>query len=231
VAALLMGVALPLLGRPAADLPAGVVWLNAVDIVLWAVLWLAGWGPNSVDGLVGGYRFLAQALAYELPLMFCLISPAVAAHSLRVNDVVAAQHDLWFVVQMPVAFVVLVGSVTAFSVWGPLSHPAGLDIAGGVLVEPSGVDRLLLQAGRCTLLAVGAASATTLFLGGGAGPWLPGWAWMPAKTVLLLAAMVGVGRRFPVFRADRLMAPAWLLVLPATLAQVLVVSAIAVVGG
>jgi len=162
--------------------------------------------------------------------MFSLICPAVAAHSLRINDVVAEQHHLWFIVQMPLAFVVLVGSVMAFSVWGPLAHPAGSDIAGGVLAEPSGVDRLILQAGRCALLAVGAATAVTLFLAGGEGPVLPGWAWMLVKTITVLTVMVSLGRRLPVVRADRLMGLAWLAVLPATLAQVLVVSAIAVIG-
>src|SRR5882762_3254778 len=48
--------------------------------------------------LVGGYRFVAQGLAYELPLMFALISAATGAQSLDVADIVAAQAHLWFAV-------------------------------------------------------------------------------------------------------------------------------------
>jgi NADH-quinone oxidoreductase subunit H len=62
------------------------------------VWWLLGWGANSLTGLVGGYRFLALALGYELPLMFALVAPAVAAASLDVGEVAAAQDGLWFAV-------------------------------------------------------------------------------------------------------------------------------------
>ncbi len=231
VAALLMVVVVPLGPWVLADLPVGVVWFNAMDVTVWAFVWLAGWGPNAAHSLVGGYRFLAQALAYELPLMFALTAPAVAAGSLRVADVAAAQHGLWFVVWMPVAFAVYCLGVAAFSVWGPFSPAAGADIAGGVLAEVSGVDRLLLLAGRYALLAAGAAVAVPLFLGGGAGPLLPGWLWTLVKAAALLAVLVGLRRRLPAVRPDRFLEAGWLVLLPAVLLQLLVVSVVAVVRG
>lgn len=228
VAALLMVVVVPLGSWTLADLAVGVVWFNAMDVVVWAAVWLAGWGANSAYALVGAYRFLAQALAYELPLMFALTAPAVAAGSLRVADVAAAQDGLWFAVWMPVAFAVFCLGVVAFSVWGPFAPAAGADIAGGVLTETSGVDRLLLLAGRYALLAAGAAFAVPMFLGGGAGPLLPDWAWVLVKTLLLLAALVVLRRRLPAVRADRFVEVGWLVLLPAVLLQVLVVAVIAV---
>jgi NADH-quinone oxidoreductase subunit H len=104
VAAALMVAVVPIGDSVVADLSVGIVWFNAMDVLLWAFVWLAGWGAASVTALVGGYRYLAQALAYELPLMFALTAPAVAAASLDVRDVVAAQDDRWHVVEMPVAF-------------------------------------------------------------------------------------------------------------------------------
>jgi NADH-quinone oxidoreductase subunit H len=231
VIAFLMAVVIPVGGRSVADPVIGVVWFNALDVALWLTVWSAGWGSNSVYGLIGGYRFLAQALGYELPLMFALTAPAVAAGSLRIGDVVAAQRGIWFVVWMPVAFLVFLGAVAGFSLWGPVAYPAGRDIAGGVLAEPSGVDRLVLLAGRYALLAAGAGMATALFLGGGAGPLLPGWVWSVLKTVVVLAALVVVRRRLPLIRADRVMGMEWLVVLPLVLVQVLVVSVLAVGGG
>jgi len=230
VVALLMAVVIPVGGRTVADLSVGIVWFNAMDVLVWAVVWLAGWGPNSVYGLVGGHRFLAQALSYELPLMFALTAPAVAAGSLRIGDVVAAQSGLWFVVWMPVAFVVFLASVAGFSMWGPFGYPAGRDTAGGVLAEAAGVDRLLLLTGRYALLAAGSGMAVALFLGGGAGPWLPGWLWSLVKTLVVLAVLVAA-RRLPVVRADRLAPVAWLMMLPAVLLQVLAVSVVTVVKG
>ncbi len=227
VVALLMAALVPIGPATVADSSVGIVWFNALDVTVWALVWMAGWGPNSVFGLVGGYRFLAQALAYELPLMFALTAPAVAAGSLRLSDVVAAQDGLWFVVWMPVGFVVFCLAVTGFAVWGPLSHPAGVDIAGGVFAELSGVDRLLMLAGRYALLTAGAAIGVALFLGGGSGPVLPEWLWLAVKTALLSAALIGLGRRLPTLRADRFVEIGWLILLPATLLQVLVVAVIA----
>lgn len=229
VAALLKVVVVPVGGRSVADLAVGVVWFNAMDVTVWAAVWLVGWGANSAHALVGGYRFIAQGLAYELPLMFALTAPAVAAGSLRLAEVEAAQQGgAWFVLWMPVAFGVYCLGVVAFSVWGPLSVSAGVDLAGGVLAELSGVDRLLVLAGRYALLAAGAAFAVPMFLGGADGPLLPGWAWFAVKTLLVLAALVALKRHLPVLRPDRFVEVGWLVLLPAVLLQVLVVSVLAV---
>lgn len=221
---LLMAAVVPL-GPPAVlDSPIGIVWFNAADVVVWALVWLLGWGANSTYALVGAFRFLATALAYELPLMFALTAPAVAAGSLRVGDVVAAQHGLWYVVWMPVAFAVTLLGVVGFSVWGPLSPAAAADLAGGVLAELSGPDRLLASAGRYLLLVAGSAFATALFLGGTQGPLLPGWLWMTLKTLVVVGALVAVRGRLALLRPDRFLEVGWLVLLPAALVQLLVVS-------
>ncbi|MCH0562419.1 MULTISPECIES: NADH-quinone oxidoreductase subunit H [unclassified Streptomyces] len=221
-AAVLSTLVIPFGDRVVADLSVGVVWFNAMEALTWAGLWLAGWGPNAAFSLIGGYRFLAQGLAYELPLMFALISAATGARSLRVTDIAGAQHGLWYAVWMPFAFVVYLAGVLAFSFLGPFAYPAGRDVAGGVLGETCGVDRLLLQAGRWLWLAAGAAMAVPLFLGGGAGPGLPSWAWSLAKTLLVLGLLVWAPRRMPAIRADRYVELAWVLLLPPAVLQVLV---------
>lgn len=228
VGALLMVAVVPLGRWTLADLDVGVVWFNAVDVMVWALVWLAGWGANSAHGLVGGYRFLAHGLAYELPLMFALVAPAIAAGSLAVGDVAAAQDEVWFVVWMPVAFLVFLVGVTGFSVWGPFAPALAADIAGGVLAELSGVDRLVLQAGRYMFLAAGAAFSVPLFLGGGSGPVLPGWAWVLLKTVAVLAVLVWLRRKVPLLRPDRFMEIGWVVLLPAAVAQDLIVSLVVV---
>ncbi|MBC9729221.1 NADH-quinone oxidoreductase subunit H [Streptomyces sp. TRM68367] len=222
VAAVLSVLVVPLGDRVLADLSVGVVWFNAMEVLTWAGLWLAGWGPNAAFSLVGGYRFIAQGLAYELPLMFALIAPATGAESLRIGEIVAAQHGLWFAVWMPVAFAVYLGGVLAFSFLGPFAYPVGADIAGGLLGEAAGVDRLLVQAGRWLWLAAGSAMAVPLFLGGGAGPGLPEWAWSLVKTLVVLGVLVWLGRRLPLIRADRYVELAWVVLIPLTILQALV---------
>ncbi len=228
VAPLWMIAVVPLGPPPVLDSAAGVVWFNAADVLVWAMVWLLGWGANSFYSLVAAYRFLASALAYELPLMFALTTPSVAAGSLRMTDIVTAQQGWWYVVWMPVAFVIVCVGVIGFSVWGPLSPAVGRDLAGGVLVELSGPDRLLVQAGRYLLLVAGSAFVAAVFLGGGNGPLLPAWVWMAVKTTVLLAGLVAARRRVPLLRPDRFLEIGWLVLLPAALVQLLVVAVVVV---
>ncbi|OQO92335.1 NADH dehydrogenase [Saccharomonospora piscinae] len=228
VTAVLASLVTPLGHRSVADLSVGVVWFNAMEIAAWAAVWLAGWGADSAFGLVGGYRFLAQGLAYELPHMFVLTTAAIGAGSLRVADIVAAQRDLWFVVWMPVAFVVFLATVLAMAFFGPFAQTVGRDIAGGALAELSGVDRLIFVAGRWLLLVSGAAMSVALFLGGGLGPLLPPWLWSVVKTVLVLAVLVGIGRRVPTIRMERFAEVSWILLIPLTLVQALVVAIVVI---
>ncbi len=231
IGAFLMVAVIPLGKWTLADLDVGVVWFNAVDVVVWALVWLVGWGANSTHSLVGGYRFLAHGVAYELPLMFALAAPAIAAGSLAAGEVAAAQEGLWFVVWMPAAFVIFLIGVMGFSVWGPFAPALSADIAGGVRAELSAVDRLIFQAGRYMFLAAGAAFSVPLFLGGGAGPWLPGWAWVLVKALAVLTVLVWLRRKVPLARPDRFMEIGWGILLPAAVVQDLVVSLIVVWGG
>ncbi|MGC4952868.1 complex I subunit 1 family protein [Actinomadura citrea] len=227
-AAALAALVVPFGDRVAAGTRIGVVWFNAMEVVAWGSVWLAGWGVNSVFGLVGGYRFLAQGLAYELPHMFALITAALAAHSLDLRAIGQAQDGLWFAVWMPAAFAVYLVSAAAMAFWGPFDHPVGDDVAGGVLAELSGPDRLVFLAGRHGLLAVASAVAVPLFLGGGAGPLLPAWLWSLAKTCAVLALLVWTRRRLPVLRMDRALAVAWTVLIPASVLQMLVVAIVVV---
>ena len=229
VLAVLAGLVLPLGGMAVADLAVGVVWFNAMEILAWAAVWMAGWGPNAALSLVGGYRFVAQGLAYELPHMFALITAATAAGTLQVGGIVEAQSGLWFVVWMPVAFVVYLLSAMAMAFWGPFDAPLGRDLAGGVAGELSGVDRLVFLGGRWLLLVVAVAMSVPLFLGGGSGPWLPGWVWTVLKTAAVLGVVVWFGRRFPTVRMERFAELAWVVLLPLTILQALVVALVVLI--
>jgi NADH-quinone oxidoreductase subunit H len=163
--------------------------------------------------------------------MFAIITAALAAESLRVTDIVEAQRDLWFVLLMPAAFVAYLLSAAAMAFWGPFDAPVSRDIAGGAAAELSGVDRLVFVAGRWLLLVVAAAMAVPLFLGGGLGPVLPAWAWVLVKTAAVLALLIWLRHRFPTVRMDRYVEFAWVVLVPLTIAQALVVALVVVQRG
>lgn len=226
IAAVLAAVVLPLGFRSVSDLPDGIVWFNAMEALAWAAVWLTGWGPNSALSLIGGYRFLAQGLAYELPHMLAITTAALGAESLRVSEVVDAQAELWFAVWMPVAFGIYLLSAMAMAFWGPFDQPAGRDVAGGAAVELSGPGRVLFLGGRWLLLVVAAAFTVPLFLGGGHGPLLPAWAWTVVKTAAVLAFLVWARRRIPTLRMERYLELAWVVLTPLAILQALVVAVV-----
>ena len=156
--------------------------------------------------------------------MLALITAGLGAGSLRVADVVAAQQDLWFIVEMPIAFAVYLIGVMGFSFWGPLSAPVASDLASGVPSELSGVDRLVFLAGRYLMLTVGAAFAVPLFLGGGAGQLLPDPVWTLVKAAAVLGLLVWVRWRVPLLRMDRFVEIAWVVLIPLILVQTLATS-------
>ncbi|MWA16254.1 NADH-quinone oxidoreductase subunit H [Streptomyces sp. BA2] len=226
VAAVMAAVVLPLGFRSVSDLPDGIVWFNAMEALAWAAVWMAGWGPNSTLSLIGGYRFLAQGLAYELPHMLAITTAALGAESLKVGEVVDDQAGLWFVVWMPAAFGIYLLSAMAMAFWGPFDQPAGRDVAGGAAAELSGPDRVLFLGGRWLLLVVAAAFSVPLFLGGGHGPLLPGWAWTVLKTAAVLAFLVWARRRVPTLRMERYLELAWVVLTPLAILQALVVAVV-----
>lgn len=72
--------------------------------------------------------------------------------------------------------------------------------------------------------------AVPLFLGGGAGPGLPAWAWSVVKTLAALGVLVVLRRRVPTIRADRYVEFAWVVLIPLTILQTLV-AALVVMNG
>lgn len=230
VLALLASAVIPLApGVVLSDLSIGVVWWTAFMALLWVAVFLTGWGANSAYPLVAGYRFVAQALAYEMPLAITVITVGLAAESLQLGAIAAAQDGLWYAVWIPVGFVVYLITGAAVSFWGPFSTPMGTDAAGGVVAELSGVDRLVFLAGRYLVLASVAAFAVPVFLGGGAGPLLPDAVWSILKALAVLALLVAARWRIPQIRMDRFEEFAWVVLIPVTLVQLFVVCVIVLI--
>ncbi|WP_433799022.1 NADH-quinone oxidoreductase subunit H [Actinomycetospora sp. CA-084318] len=232
VAAVLALAVVPLGDLAPVDLDVGVVWFNAMEVVAWFAVWVAGWGPNAVTSLAGGYRVLPLGLAYEIPHMLAIITPAIAAGSLSPVAIAAAQHDLWYAVWMPAAFLLYLLSVAAMAFWGPFAAPLGRDLAGGAAAEHAGLDRLLLLAGRWMLLTAAAAMAVPLFLGGGAPPPITGpdpfpglpALWFAVKLVVVLGLLLALRRAVPMLRMSRFATLAWVVLTPLAVAQALVVT-------
>ncbi len=202
-----------------ADVESGIVLWGTVEALAIVAIFLHGWSANSLQSLLGAYRFLAVGLSYLLLSIFVLIAAAIPAQSLQLSRIVDSQAGVWNVVRQPLGLplflVVALGSAT----WGPLNVADGDDLAGGTAAEVSGRARLLWLGARAAMLTSFSAMAATVFLGGWHGPVLPGPVWVAVKTLVVLIALVGSGHVVARVRAERFVTVCWVVLLPLAFAD------------
>ncbi|MEW6168411.1 MAG: NADH-quinone oxidoreductase subunit H [Pseudomonadota bacterium] len=215
-----------------ADLGIGLFYfLVVVDILLLAVA-LGGWGADTADAVECCYRVIAQLVAYVVPLGLAVIGPAMMARSLSTVDIVEAQAraGLWYVVAQPLGFALFVAAGLMQSYRAPFLEPFAQRLQQAMLASYAPPLRALWRVALSGLLFVVAAMGATLFLGGYAGPWLPGWAWMLLKTLAMIVLMLGLGRCFALRSSAQMLALSWKLLIPLGLLNVLVVGALILLG-
>ncbi len=207
-------------GMGLADTSAGIVLFGAAMALVMVCVFLHGWSPNSVPPMVGGYRFIAQALSYEMPLALVLIAAALPAQSLAMGDIVRSQAGLWNVVRQPLGLPLYLVAALGVAFWGPLAIPDAADLAGGTSAEDSGAGLLAWRLARATVLVALAAVGAVVFLGGWLGPWLPGPLWTIVKTAALLVVLVASGHLAARLRLERFVVVAWAVLIPLALVDV-----------
>lgn len=218
-AALLVAVPLTSVQR-AGETSSGIVLVGAAMALVMVAVYLHGWAANSVFPLIGGYRFVAQALSYEMPLALVLIASALPAQSLALGDIVRSQAHVWNVVRQPLGLPLYLVAGLGLAFWGPMNTANSADLAGGTVSETSGLQRLSWQVARHAILLAVATIGATAFLGGWLGPVLPGALWLALKTACLLAVMITAGHLFARVRLQRFVTIAWVWLIPLALVDV-----------
>ncbi|MDD4599581.1 NADH-quinone oxidoreductase subunit H [bioreactor metagenome] len=206
-----------------ADLNIGIFYFIAVSSQAVLPFLMAGWASNNKYALIGGMRTVAQMLSYEVPMVLSILGVVMMVGSMRMSDIVAAQQNVWFIVLQPIAFVVYVITATAEINRAPFDLVEGeSEIVAGPFTEYTGMRfALFFLAEYANLFAV-SAIATTLFLGGWHGPWLPGWVWFFLKVAGMVFLFMWFRWTFPRLRIDQLMALGWKVLLPLALVNVVI---------
>lgn len=215
-----------------ANVNIGILYVLAISSLGVYGIVLGGWASNSKYSLLGGLRSSAQMISYELALGISLIGVLMLAGSLSLVDIVNAQKGVWFIVLQPLGFLIYAIAAVAETNRAPFDLPeAEQELTAGYHTEYSGLRFAMFYMAEYVNMITVSAIATTMFLGGWRGPFLSetlGPLWFSLKVLILLVIFVWVRATFPRLRYDRLMRFGWKVLLPLSLANVMI-TAIALV--
>jgi NADH-quinone oxidoreductase subunit H len=214
------------------DLNLGVLFVIAISAFPTIGLIMAGWASNNKYALLGALRAAAQSLSYEIPLVLAMVCVVVAAGSLRVGEIVAAQRGgHWFLLRFPLQLAFVIYFITAMAEVNrvPFDLPeAESELVAGYHCEYSGMRFAFFFLAEFAHLFFVSAFCATLFLGAWEGPWLPPALWFLIKSYGLVILIMWVRWTVPRLRIDQLMGFAWKLLVPAGLAAVMLTAAVRV---
>jgi len=209
------------------DLSVGVLYILAVASFGVYGIVLAGWSSGSTYPLLGGLRSSAQVISYEVAMGLSLVAVFIYAGSMSTSEIVAAQEQWWYAVVLFPSFVIYSISMVGETNRAPFD------------LEYSSLKFALFFLSEYVNIIAVSALATTLFLGGyralpGLGfteQWLGGWftlVWFFIKVLAFFFVFVWLRGTLPRLRYDQFMKFGWKVLIPFSLAWILVVASLRV---
>ena len=208
---------------------------------------IAGWASNSKYAFLGALRSAAQIVSYEIAMGFALVGVLLAAGSLNLGEIVAAQKGSmlhWFLLPLLPLFLVYFISGVAETNRAPFDVAEGeSEIVAGFHVEYSSMTFSVFFLAEYANMILIALLTSIMFLGGWLSPLeglLPaslltsggvmglllgdGIHWLLAKTAFFLFVFLWFRATFPRYRYDQIMRLGWKVFIPITIVWLLVVA-------
>jgi NADH-quinone oxidoreductase subunit H len=232
-------------GLVLADVNAGLLYILAMtSLGVYGVI-IAGWASNSKYAFLGAIRSAAQIVSYEIAMGFALVGVLVAAGSLNLGDIVAAQQGglmHWFWLPLLPLFLVYFISGVAETNRAPFDVAEGeSEIVAGFHVDYSGMAfAVFFLAEYANMILISALSAL-MFLGGWLSPFPEAWGerlfllgdgfhWLLLKTFFFMFLFLWFRATFPRYRYDQIMRLGWKVFIPITIVWIVVVAVMRVSG-
>jgi NADH-quinone oxidoreductase subunit H len=222
-------------GFTVANINAGLLYILALTSAgVYGVI-LAGWATNSKYAFLGAMRAAAQMVAYEIAMGFALVGVVMAAGSLNLGDIIAAQrgHFGYLVWYLAPLFVIYFISGVAETNRAPFDVVEGeSEIVAGFHVEYSGMAFAVFFVAEYVNMILISALTSIFFFGGWLSPFegwsVPGWLaasgfhWLFIKISFFLFCFLWFRATFPRYRYDQIMRLGWKVFIPVTLVWLLV---------
>jgi NADH-quinone oxidoreductase subunit H len=221
------------------DLPVAMLYILAVaSIGIYGIV-LAGWSSGSTYPLLGGLRACAQMISYEIAMGAAFASVFLYSGSMSTSTIVEAQADRWFVVLLPVSFLIYMVTMVGEVNRAPFDMPESEgDLVGGFNTEYSSIKFAMFMLAEYVNMVTVSVVAVTLFLGGWRAPYPisgiweganHGWwpmLWFVGKVVLLLFLFVWLRGTLPRVRYDQLMKLGWKVLIPVSIVWLMLVATV-----
>ena len=218
----------------------GIVFIFAItSLAVYGVI-LGGWASNNKYSALGSLRASAQVVSYEIPLGMSVVGIALLAGTLNLEKIVAGQaaggFGHWFLWTQPLACLIFFTAALAESNRLPFDlSECEQELVGGFHTEYSAMKFAMFFLGEYTHVITTSFLTIILFFGGWQFPWIatPESNYTGAWIVKLLVLLTKVGMvisfimvirwTIPRFRFDQLMGLAWKVLIPLSLANMVVV--------
>jgi NADH-quinone oxidoreductase subunit H len=218
------------------DMSVAVLYvLAATSIGVYGIV-LAGWASGSTYPLLGGLRSSAQVISYEIAMALSFAAVFIYSGTMSTSGIVASQQGLWFIFPLLPSFVIYLTSMVGETNRAPFDLPeAEGELVGGFHTEYSSIKFAMFMLAEYVNMTTVSALATTLFLGGWHAPWPinmwdganTGWwplLWFVAKVWTFMFFFFWLRATLPRMRYDQFMGLGWKVLIPVSLAWIMIVS-------
>ena len=217
------------------DFPVSVLYVLAIaSIGIYGIV-LAGWASGSTYPLLGGLRSTAQMISYEIAMGLSFVAVFLYAGSMSTSEIVTAQTQLWFVLLLLPSFMIYTTAMVGETNRAPFDLPeAEGELVGGFHTEYSSLKFAMFFLAEYINMVTVSALATTLFLGGWRAPWpISLWSganenwwpmlWFLMKVATFIFVFIWLRGTLPRLRYDQFMRFGWKVLIPISIAWVIVV--------
>jgi NADH-quinone oxidoreductase subunit H len=226
-----------------APLPIGFLFILAITSIGVYGIVLAGWSSNNKYSLLGGVRSSAQMVSYEIAMGLSTIPVLLLAGNVSMNQIVQHQAAVgplsWHAVTATLAWLIFLVAAFAETNRLPFDLPeAESELIAGYHSEYSAMKFSMFFIAEYANMVTASALMATLFFGG----WdIPFTAWdntaphTGLKTLLTTLLFFGkilffvffymwIRWTLPRFRYDQLMSLGWKILLPLSLAYIVLIA-------
>jgi len=207
------------------------------SIGMMAVL-IGGWASGNKYAIISATRSVSQNIAYEIPMLVTVITIVMLTGSMNLEEIAMQQQGgLWNwnifpivgqsiaqAIIMPVSFLIFFICSVAETNRAPFDMAeAESELIAGFMTEYGSMGFGLFMMGEYLNIVVGACLTTILFLGGWYGPFglTSSILWFLLKVYILIATFIWIRWTFPRTQIYKLLNLSWKILIPFSLAILL----------